>query len=208
MGFGADQSDSDNDGELLLDKEQEEHDEPRAKKIKSRPKEKSMHLQQFDERKRTDRKEIERKTDELIGDLALSIKNRKSNAKTEKDAEDLFGSTIAIELQKMLDHLKCMAKNEINQVIFKYQMATFNANDPHLTTPSNPMVSPSHVSHAAFLTDANQHVRNNSQVTFNGNMSLFRSRSYFNPMEATTPSTPSNPAQAMDVYGNQTSPAF
>lgn len=64
MGFGADQSDSDNDGELLLDKEQEEHDEPRAKKIKSRPKEKSMHLQQFDERKRTNRKEIERKTDE------------------------------------------------------------------------------------------------------------------------------------------------
>lgn len=79
--------------------------------------------------KKLSKKEIEIKTDALIGDLAKSIKNRKSAPKAEKDGEDLFGATIALEVRKMPDRLKCMAKNEINQVLFKYQMSMFNSND-------------------------------------------------------------------------------
>ena len=52
-------------------------------------------------------------TDLLIGDLARSIKRKRSAQvieKRDKDTEDLFGSSIALELRKMPEQLRVSAK--------------------------------------------------------------------------------------------------
>ena len=72
--------------------------------------------------KRMSRKEVENKTDVLIGDLAKSIKARRLTPKPEKDSDIVFTDALALELRKFPEQLKCMAKNEISQCLFKYQI--------------------------------------------------------------------------------------
>ena len=109
--------------------EKNEVDEPKedgvAKNTKS--KDKDQDEKPSRSRKRKSKKEVEMDTDQLIGELAVSMKNRKADHKKEmkareKDSEYLFASTLLAEIKKMPYPLMCMAKNEINQVLFKYQM--------------------------------------------------------------------------------------
>ena len=71
------------------------------------------------------------KTDAFIGDLAKRIKQRRTAApkmEKESDAEDHFALSLALDIRKMPEQLRCMAKNDISQVLFKHQMMMFNNN--------------------------------------------------------------------------------
>ncbi len=70
--------------------------------------------------------------DEMELSVLKSIKNdicEKNKAKLvekEDDAEDCFAKSIAHDLRGLGQREKCMAKNEIRNIIFKYQMSTFD----------------------------------------------------------------------------------
>ena len=49
-----------------------------------------------------------------------------SRKKDEKSAEELFCCSLAAELKELLEYERCMAKNELRNVIFKYQMMVLN----------------------------------------------------------------------------------
>ena len=61
-------------------------------------------------------------------DIALYIKQRKG-LYNDPDCEDLFASSIAAEIRKLPERLRCIAKHEINQVLFKYQIMMFPEDD-------------------------------------------------------------------------------
>ena len=164
--------------------------------------------------KRMRKREIENKTDVLIGDLAKSIKNRRLATKTEKDSEDLFASSIAMEIRKMPDQIKCMVKNEINQVLFKYQMLMFNNSyqSSILGNPTLPHVLPG----ANYFMNVSQSApRSDTSSPFMSDMSFYRGQANYpstitSPTNVTPPSTPSNitsPSQTGEVYTNMTSPS-
>lgn len=160
--------------------------------------------------KKMSKREAESNTDILIGDLAKSIKNRRSAQqvdKANKDAEDLFGTAIALELCKMSDHVQVLAKSEIYQVIFKYQMMTYNNTNGNQQAQNNSENNVHNFSQLNSLTSGSQ-----SGSSFSGNMSFFSRQPTFPMSNAinSAPSTPTNMdsglSQASSVY-NMTSPA-
>ena len=51
------------------------------------------------------------------------VKGKKQASQNKDDADDLFCKTLASEVKELPNMAKCMAKNEIRNVIFKYQMS-------------------------------------------------------------------------------------
>ena len=55
----------------------------------------------------------------------------KSETKESKDEEYFYGQTVAASIRKLGDMEKCMIKQEINNILFKYQMSMYKAqNNP------------------------------------------------------------------------------
>ena len=142
-------------------------------------------------------------TDLLIGDLARSIKRKRSAQvieKRDKDTEDFFGSSIALELRKMPEQLRVSAKSEIYQVIFKHQMMGFN-NNANNAQVYQPKIN---YDQQRMFFGANQ--TSSGQST--NDMSFFSMANAGN----STPSTPTNMNNSGlahgDVYNNITSPSF
>ena len=53
-------------------------------------------------------------------------RQKQADKKDEKSAEELFCCSLAAELKELLEYERCMAKNELRNVIFKYQMMVLN----------------------------------------------------------------------------------
>ena len=141
-------------------------------------------------RKRKSKKEVEMETDQLIGELAVDMKNRKANHKKEvkareKDSEYLFASTILAEIKKMPYPLMCMAKNDINQVLFKYQMMM-------LSSQSN--------------SSSNQINQSMPQNRINQSVPPNRTNQFMSPNYVNQAMPPNNLHQLMPQSNNQQSP--
>ena len=67
----------------------------------------------------------------LINSLRETISDRQKQASQKEDhVDDLFCKALASELKELPNMAKCMAKNEIRKVVFKYQMSVMrNQND-------------------------------------------------------------------------------
>ena len=69
--------------------------------------------------------------DDLEVVLLQEIRNDlQKNSAGEKDTEDLFGDTIAAELKQLDPMKRCIAKNEIRNVIFRHQMDNYRKERP------------------------------------------------------------------------------
>ena len=79
----------------------------------------------------------------LMNSLRETIaERRKQTSQKEDDADDLFCRTLASELKELPNMAKCMAKNEIRNVIFKYQMSVMrNQNEYNIQFPMDQQVN-------------------------------------------------------------------
>ena len=180
---------NDMDDDLLVEEDSDEDEK------KEEPKKKNK-LSGKRSAKKISKQQAALNTDLLIGDLARSIKKKRSAQaikKRDKDTEDLFGSSIALELRKMPEQLRVLAKSEIYQVIFKHQLMGFN---------NNAQV----YQQSMYQSSSNQSL---------SDMSFIPQRQTF-PMANAVSSTPSTPINNInnsglahgDVYNNITSPSF
>ena len=71
----------------------------------------------------------------------ISILNRidkelkeESESKESQDEEYFYGQTAAASIRKLGDMEKCMAKHEINNILFKYQMSMYEAQNTASTS--------------------------------------------------------------------------
>lgn len=148
------------------------------------------------------RAEISMKTDALIGDLAKRIRTRKERVVPPKkinDAEDHFASSLAIEMRKMPEQLRCMAKNEINQVLFKYQMMMFN-NPQNLQ--SNSHGQNYHYALNSFIPDTQKQLQFTPQPLKN---ITYASNNYQTNPPPVSPVQHQSPANSQDMFP---SPSF
>ena len=78
----------------------------------------------------------------LMNSLRETIAERRKQAsQKEDDADDLFCKALASELKELPNMAKCMAKNEIRNVIFKYQMSVMrNQNECYTQFPMDRQV--------------------------------------------------------------------
>ena len=70
-------------------------------------------------------------------DVATRIKERSAVSMEVVDFEDLLVTSIALEIRKMPERMRCVVKNKMNQVVFKYQITIWNAHQMHTGTPEN-----------------------------------------------------------------------
>ena len=70
-------------------------------------------------------------------DVATRIKERSDVSIKVMDFEDFLATSIAAETRKMPERMRYVVKNEMNQVVFKYQMMMWNAHQMHTATPEN-----------------------------------------------------------------------
>ena len=113
-------------------------------------------------------------TSAIFRDRYQFNKRRTAAPKMEKesDAEDHFALSLALEIRKMPEQLRCMAKKDISQVLFKHQMMMFNnnVNFPvclrHLA-PRFARILPALLQFLATLIHHHFHSANNSHEMYN-----------------------------------------
>ena len=76
---------------------------------------------------KTKKKDSESKNFNLVNELSEDIKRqRKELSQLSVDKDELFGESIAAEIKGFTEIEKAMVKNEIRQVIYKYQISRYN----------------------------------------------------------------------------------
>ena len=81
---------------------------------------------------------------EMMKDITESIKRRRQTMDCEnaKDPEDLFCGSLAAELRQLSERDRCMAKHEISNIIFKYQLAKFSPSSTDNRSLDGPYIMP------------------------------------------------------------------
>ena len=69
---------------------------------------------------------VEEKQLQLLDEMEQDIiKEREHKSESSEDAEDAFCASLASELSQFSQEERCLIKHEINNTVFRYQMAKF-----------------------------------------------------------------------------------
>ena len=82
---------------------------------------------------------------EFLSKVGQFVEESTKKKETPKDANDLFGLTLAAELKTLSPRNQIVAKHQINNLMFNLQMDTNNAIQPR-NIQQNPLSSPPHPS--------------------------------------------------------------
>ena len=121
----------------------------------------------------------------LLMDVAKKIKERHSEPKT-KDSIDFFVMSLASDIKKLPERLQCMVKNEIGQVVFKYQMMMWNNPNQNLPYGRPNLNFPNFQTNIPFQMQTNSSINENQPM-----------------MNAAPLPTPSQNTESFNLYSPQ-----
>ena len=68
---------------------------------------------------------------DLMRDLQKSFAAKRKQESVADTSEDLFSKQLAIDLKSLLTYERCLAQQELQQVMFKYKLNTFKRREDH-----------------------------------------------------------------------------